>query len=209
MVTVESVAHGVAQIAQQVEPVGNLDRLRSAGTNAVGKGTGPVAGDDLDAGMILQPGGDGLGTAVGQQLDRPVGTLEINDNGAVAPAAAPGPVTDTDDARRQRRFDRNGPDQTQQGVAADRHGEPIRQAGARLPSRMQGDAALRLGEADGPPNPRQGHLRQALGEDPARAPGGRAAKATDSEIEPTDPPLPGEIPKMPDVAACMLRVVRP
>ena len=61
MMTVESVAHGIAQIAQQVEPVGNLDRLRSAGANAVGKGTGPVAGDDLDAGMRLQPGGDGLG----------------------------------------------------------------------------------------------------------------------------------------------------
>ena len=70
MMTVESGAHGIAQIAQQVEAVGHLDRLRSAGANAVGKGTGPVAGDDLDARMILQPGGDGLGTAIRQQLDR-------------------------------------------------------------------------------------------------------------------------------------------
>ena len=68
MVTVESVAHGIAQIAQQVEPVGHLDRLRSAGANAVGKGAGPVTGDDLDAGMRLEPGGDGLGRAVGQQV---------------------------------------------------------------------------------------------------------------------------------------------
>src|SRR3954468_12817930 len=80
--TRESAAPGIAQIAQQVEAVGHLDRLRSAGAHAVGKGTGPVAGDDLDAGMRLQPGGDGLGTAVGKQIDRLVGTLEINDNGA-------------------------------------------------------------------------------------------------------------------------------
>src|SRR3954447_21842369 len=128
MVAVESVAHGIAQIAQQVEAIGNLDRLRSAGANAVGEGAGAVAGDDLDAGMRLQPGGDGLGRAVGQQVDWLVGALEMYDNGAVAPAAAPGPVIDTDDARRRWRLDGNGPDQTQKRVAADRHGEQARQA---------------------------------------------------------------------------------
>ena len=66
---------------------------------------------------------------------------------------------------------------------------------------MESDAALRLGEADGPPNPRQGHLRQALGEDAARAPGGGAAKATDLKLKVTDPALPGEIPKAANVAA--------
>ena len=95
MVTVESVAHGVTQIAQQVEPVGHLDRLRSAGANTVGEGTGPVAGDDLDARMILQPGGYGLGTAVRQQLDWPVATLEIdvempNQDDQARRAATPG-----------------------------------------------------------------------------------------------------------------------
>ena len=53
MMTVESVAHGIAQIAQQVEPVGHLDRLRSAGANAVGKGAGPVAGNDFRTGGAL------------------------------------------------------------------------------------------------------------------------------------------------------------
>jgi hypothetical protein len=61
MMAVESVAHGIPEIAQQVEAIGNLDRLRSPDSNAVGIGAGPVAGDDLDAGMGLQPGGDGLG----------------------------------------------------------------------------------------------------------------------------------------------------
>jgi hypothetical protein len=61
MMAVESVAHGIAEIAQQVEPVGNLGRLWSAGPDTVSIGAGPVAGDDLDTGMRLQPGGDGLG----------------------------------------------------------------------------------------------------------------------------------------------------
>ena len=70
MVAIESVAHGIAEIAQQVEPVGHLDRLRSTGANAVGVGAGAVTGHDLDTGVRLQPGGDGLGLAIGQQVDR-------------------------------------------------------------------------------------------------------------------------------------------
>jgi hypothetical protein len=66
---------------------------------------------------------------------------------------------------------------------------------------MQSDAALRLSEANGPSNSWQGHLRQAFGEDPARALGIGAAKATDLKIEMADPPLPGKIPKMADISA--------
>jgi hypothetical protein len=66
---------------------------------------------------------------------------------------------------------------------------------------MKGDAALRLGEADGPPNPRQDHLRQAFNEDPARALRSGAAKATDLKIEMTYPTLPGKISEMANIAA--------
>jgi hypothetical protein len=66
---------------------------------------------------------------------------------------------------------------------------------------MKSDAALRLGKSDGPPNPRQGNLRQALGEDPARAPGSGAAKATDLKIRMTDPALPGKISEMANISA--------
>jgi hypothetical protein len=65
----------------------------------------------------------------------------------------------------------------------------------------RGKITLRLGEADGPPNPRQGHLRQVFSEDPARAPGGGAAKATDLKIEMTDPTLPRKISEMANIAA--------
>jgi hypothetical protein len=177
--TVESVAHGIAEIAQQVEPVGDLDCLRSPGPNAVGIGAGPVTGDDLDAGMRLQPGGDRLGLAIGQEVDGAIGALQIHDQGAVALATAPGPVIDTDDARRRCRFNRDSPDQAQQGVAADRHGEQARQAGAQLTPCAQCQRTLKLGKPDGAPLPKRRRRGQAFGEDPARAAGVRAAEAAD------------------------------
>jgi hypothetical protein len=162
---------------------------------------GPVAGDDLDAGMRLQPRLDSFGPAITQQIDWSVLILQIDADGAVASAPPPGPVVDADDARGRRYRNGSHPDQAQQGVAADRHGKPARQAGAGLTAGMQSDAALRLSEANGPPDPRQGHLRQAFGEDAARALGTGAAKATDLKIEMADPPLPGKIPRMANISS--------
>jgi hypothetical protein len=182
-------------------PIGNLDRIRSTGPHAVGIVAGPIPGDDLDAGMRLQPRLDSFGLAVTQQIDRSVFILQIDDDGAVASAATPCPVVDADDARGRRYRNGSRPDQAQQRVAADRHGKPACQAGAGLTAGMQSNAALCLCEADSPSNPRHGHLRQAFGEDPARAPGSGAAKATDLEIEMADPTLPGKIPEMANISA--------
>jgi hypothetical protein len=77
----------------------------------------------------------------------------------------------------------------------------VRQAGAGFAAGRKSYAALRLGEADGPSNPRQGHLRQLFSEDPTRAPGSGAAKATDLKIKMADPALPGKISEMADIAA--------
>jgi hypothetical protein len=66
---------------------------------------------------------------------------------------------------------------------------------------MQSNAALRLSEANGPSDPRQGHLRQAFSEDPARTLGSGAAKATDLKIEMADATLPRKIPEMANISA--------
>jgi hypothetical protein len=197
---IESPRHGIIEVAQEMPPIADLDGIRSPTADAVGIAAGAITGNDLSTGMILQPGRNRVTLAVRQQVDRPV-ALQIDDDGAVALAAPPGPVINADDARRRSRFNRRGPDQAQQGVAADRHGEPVRQAGARFTAGMQSYAALRFGEADGPPNPGQGHFRQLFSKDPARAPASGAAKAADLKIEMADPTLPGKIPKMPDVSA--------
>jgi hypothetical protein len=47
-----------------MKAVGHLDSLRSASPGSISVGAGPIAADDLDAGMGLEPGEDGLGLAV-------------------------------------------------------------------------------------------------------------------------------------------------
>jgi hypothetical protein len=52
---------GLAEVVPQVPAVGDLDRLGCAADGAGGIGSGPVAADDLDAGVGSQPGGQGVG----------------------------------------------------------------------------------------------------------------------------------------------------
>jgi hypothetical protein len=67
--------------------------------------------------MVLEPRGQGLGRAVGQQLD-PAPALEITEDRAVALAFAPGPVIDAEDTRRQRRIEVGLANAAQQGRRA-------------------------------------------------------------------------------------------
>lgn len=109
--------------------------------------------------------------------------LQIDDERAVTLSSTPSPVVDADDARRRHHRQRRCPDQTQQRVATDRHGQPGRQAGAGLTSCAEGDAALCLSKTGGAPHPWQGHGWQALGKETARALGSRAPEAPDLQVE--------------------------
>jgi hypothetical protein len=73
-----------------VEPIDDLDRLGRPLPNALGIEATPIAADDLDSGMCLQPLRDGRGRALGEQINHLV-ALEITDNGAEASAPPPGP----------------------------------------------------------------------------------------------------------------------
>lgn len=68
-VPVERPGQGVAEIAQKVPVIGDLHCGRCAATDAVGVGARAVARDNLDAGVALEPGCDGLGVAVGQEVN--------------------------------------------------------------------------------------------------------------------------------------------
>jgi hypothetical protein len=86
---------GLAEVVPEMPAVGDLDRLRCAAGGAIGVGAGPVPADDADTGMAGQPFGQGVGGAVGQQVDCPVGG-QVNQHGAVVVAPAQGEVVDTD-----------------------------------------------------------------------------------------------------------------
>lgn len=192
MMAVENPGQSITEIAQKVPAIRDLDGVRSAGPNAVGVSAGAVAGNDLHPGMGFQPRRHRLRVAVGQQVDGTV-AFQIDDDRAVALTAPPGPVVDADDARCCQGRQGSCPDQAQQRVAADRHGQASRQAGTSLAAGAEGDAPLRLRQPDGPPNLRQGNGRQTFGEDAARALDSGAAETSNLEVELADPALPRQV----------------
>src|SRR5262249_3344022 len=76
-----------------------LKPLRGALVGALDVLIAPVPADDLDPGMGLQPGGEGVRRALRQQVHRPA-ALQVAEDRAVALALLPGPVIDTQDPHR-------------------------------------------------------------------------------------------------------------
>lgn len=144
------------EIAQKMPAVGDLNCIRGAAADALGVGAGTVAGDDFHTGVVLQPVRNCPRLAIGQHIDGAV-AFQIDNESAVAPAAAPRPVVDADNAWRRSCRHGSRPDQAQQRVPADRHGKPGCEAGTSLTPSAESNAPLGLGETDGTPNPRQGH----------------------------------------------------
>ncbi len=88
VLAVNHAADRIAKVAQQVPAIRDLDRVRRTLPHAVRVGAGPVARDNLDARVLTQPPGQGVGLAVGQQVDHRV-ALQIDEDRAVAMTAAP------------------------------------------------------------------------------------------------------------------------
>lgn len=67
--------------------ISDLYRLRGAGACAFGVGTGAVSAYHRGAGVFGQPGGEGGGLAVRQDVHRPMGG-HVDQHGAVAMSLA-------------------------------------------------------------------------------------------------------------------------
>jgi len=94
-------AHAVErrrEIAQEVEAIGDLDRLGRALLGPIRIGPGPVAADELDSRMHAEPRRHGGRLAIRQEVDHPM-ALEVDQHCPVALAPAPGPVVDAEHAR--------------------------------------------------------------------------------------------------------------
>jgi hypothetical protein len=109
-----------------VEPVGDLDRLRGSGADALGVRPGPVPAHRLDFGVPAQPGGERAGLAVGQHVHRLAGA-HVDQDGVVRLAAADREVTGAEHLDPAGAGQRLGADEPDQHVAAGRHGELCRE----------------------------------------------------------------------------------
>ena len=143
MVAIDNGTDGIAEIAQQMPAIGYLDRFRRALPDPVRVGTGAVACDDLDAGMLAQPISKGFGLPIRQQVHDLV-TLEVDEDGAVATPTPPGPIIYAENLRRWRRrlrHDRFGC-HAQQRVGAGRDGKSFRQPRSSLTAEGKCDVTL-------------------------------------------------------------------
>jgi len=107
----------LAEIGEQVKPVGNLDGLWRTSGCTTDEFRPTVAGNHFDAGMRLEPLFKRCGTTLGQQIDW-ASLFQIEQDRAVALAFAEREIIDPEHARRHGRWRRQLPNQPQYGVTA-------------------------------------------------------------------------------------------
>jgi hypothetical protein len=64
-VVMKQLLQSIAQVFQQMPPIGYLDCFRGALADTVNKGTTTITGNNFDGWMGLEPGGDGGWLTVG------------------------------------------------------------------------------------------------------------------------------------------------
>ena len=103
-----------------------------------------ITRDDLDAGMLFQPGGQGRTVAAVQEIEHAT-PLQVDHDGAVPLALADGPVIDADEPRWRHWFIGSSLHATQEGVGARRQVELLRETTARLSAEGEADRSVGAG----------------------------------------------------------------
>ena len=157
------------QVVPQMPAISDLNRVWCAVPGALSVSAGPVPADHLCARMRLQPGLQGAGFPVRQQVDRlPRG--DVHQDGSVDAAIPQGEVVDPEDLRRgtDRGLGRGGDQPQQRGPV----GRDAQQVPAGQPVHLLGEGDARAGRvaAEEPPHHQADHYRAA----PGRAVGHRA-----------------------------------
>jgi hypothetical protein len=164
MVTANNGLNGVAKIAQQMPPITHLNRVRSSLTDAVRVGAGSIAGNNLNPGMLTQPLSEAVSLPIRQQVDHCI-AFQIDQNGPISAAPAPGPVINRQDTWNGRPVSASvgSPHQPQQRIGAGRHGQPLGQTRTGLATQRQSEMTLELAQPFGPVGKRPGGIGQRLG----------------------------------------------
>jgi hypothetical protein len=180
---------GLGEVLPQVEPVGDLDRVRCPGAGPVGVGAGAVPADDLDAVMGGQPVRERLGVAALQQVERRAG-LAVDDDRAVVLPAPDGEVVHPEHPRGGRRRVRGGHDQPEQDLPARRDAQDRGEPGAGPAGQRDRDVLQHAAQRRGLAPVGDGQARDLLGERLALAAGaGQKNRRTASWITTRRPPI--------------------
>jgi len=105
----------LTKIAEQMEAIGDLNRVRRTSGRATDVLWATVTRNDLDTRMLLEPGFKYGGTPLGQQIDRTT-LFQIEQNGAIPLAFAERKIINTQHAWRHDRRGGQLPNQSQYGI---------------------------------------------------------------------------------------------
>ena len=151
--------------------------------------------------MGLQPSCKAVRLAVGQQVNDGM-VFQVDEDRAVALAAAPGPVVDPEHARcRAGRRRRATTDEAEQGGAAHGRADPFSQARAGLAAERQADVVLQAAQAHRPLCICPGNSGHAFSEDAMLAARSSAAQPAHLHLDLHTAALPGQVRQPAGVAA--------
>jgi hypothetical protein len=194
MVTANNGLNGFTKIAQQMPPITHLNRVRCPLTDAVRVGTGTITGDNLNARMLTEPFSEAVSLPIRQQVDHRI-AFQIDKNGSIPVAPAPGPVINRQDARNRWPVSLavGSAHQPQQRIGTGRHGQPLGQARTGLAAQRQAEMTLELAQPLGPLCEWPGDVGQGLGKGLSRAGRIEAAETTRLHAQRHGLTLPGQI----------------
>lgn len=201
MLTIDSGTNGVAKIAQQVPAVGDLNSLWRTLAHSIRVGAGAVTCDDLDTGVLAEPTCQRFGLSVRQKVNDLV-ALQVDQNGAVAMAAPPGPVIDSKHARcRRRTLAGCRRSHSEQRIGTGRRGDTCCKPRSGLTAKGKGQVVLKIPEPLRPAGGNQRDIAEPLGECLAGTGNVDASEAAGSHSDRHRPALPRQIAQLTVVAA--------
>lgn len=106
-------------------PVGDLQGVRGGFPDRLRAGGGPVPADGLGTGMVIEPGRERLGGAVGKHIHDPA-DLDVDEDGAVGAALAEGELVDPQHPRGAVWYRRRRQEPEQPGAAGGHPKTPAR-----------------------------------------------------------------------------------
>ena len=169
----DALLDGLGQVLPQVEPVGDLDRVRCPGPGSVRVRPRAVPADHLDPGMGGQPVRERLGVAAFDEVERGAG-LDVDEQRAVVLAAPDREVAGPGHPRGRGLRVRGGHDQPQQDLPGRGDAQAAGQTRSRAPGQRGRDAPGHPGQQRRLARIADGQAAGLLGERLARAAGGSA-----------------------------------
>ena len=96
-VTIDHREEGLRKVAQKMPPICHLYRPWGSLPRTIRISPGPIPGDNLSSGMLMNPAGQSFSLSIGKEIDNFV-LLQINQDGPISASPPPCPIIDAEDA---------------------------------------------------------------------------------------------------------------